>query len=127
MAKKEFTYYGKTLDELKGMTMDDFAQIAPARARRSLKRGLNRSQKSLLQKIKSNKQNIETHCRNMVIIPEMMGKLIKVHNGKEWIPVSINEEMLGHSLGEFALTRKRVSHSAPGVGATKSSASMSVK
>lgn len=127
MAKKEFTLYGKTLEELKGMSVDDFAKIAPARARRSLRRGLTSAQQSLIEKIRKNKRNIETHCRNMIILPEMLGLTIKVHDGKSFIPLTIEPDMLGHALGEFAITRKKIAHSAPGVGATRSTSSMSVK
>ena len=73
------------------------------------------------------KNNIETHCRDAIILPEMVGKTIKVYSGKEFIPVTINEDMIGHYLGEFVLTRNRVQHSAPGIGATRSSAALSVK
>ena len=48
-----------------------------------------------------------------------------VYNGKEFIPLTITAEMLGHYLGEFVLTRKKVAHSAPGIGATRSSAAQS--
>ncbi|MEE9525254.1 MAG: 30S ribosomal protein S19 [Candidatus Woesearchaeota archaeon] len=127
MAKKEFTYYGKTLDELKNLSLNEFAEIAPARVRRSLKRGLTDPQQILLKKIKKGESNIETHCRNMIILPEMMDKTISVYNGKAFIKIIILPEMIGHYLGEFAGTRKGVSHSAPGIGATRSSAAMSVK
>jgi small subunit ribosomal protein S19 len=127
MAKKEFTYRGKNLDELKSISINEFMLLLPARQRRSLKRGFTNAQKILLKNIKENKNNIKTHCRDMIIIPVMVGLLIKVHNGKEFIPVRIQPEMIGHYLGEFALTRKRIEHSAPGVGATRSSASISVK
>ena len=127
MAKKEFSYRGKTLEELKGLSMNELAALLPARQRRVLKRGLTEQQKILLKKIKKNKGNIETQCRDMIILPEMIGKTIKVHRGKDFFPVIIIEEMIGHYLGEFALTRKRVEHSAPGIGATKSSAALSVK
>jgi len=63
----------------------------------------------------------------MIVLPEMLGKLIRVYNGKEYVPVAIEPEMLGHRLGEFTQTRKKVTHSAPGIGATKSSASLSVR
>lgn len=63
----------------------------------------------------------------MIVLPEMVGKLIQVHNGKIFAPVAITDEMIGHYLGEFALTRQKVKHSAPGIGATKSSAAASVK
>ena len=127
MAKKEFTYRGKTLEELKSLSLNELAELLPSKQRRSIKKGFTEQQKILLKKIRKNEQNIETHCRDMMILPEMVGKLIKIHNGKEFMSVSIVEEMIGHSLGEFAFTRNRVEHSAPGIGATRSSASLSVK
>ncbi len=127
MAKKEFTYRGKTLDELKKLSLSEFILLLPSRQRRSLKRGLTEQQKKLLKQIKENKNDVKTHCRDMIILPEMVGKTIRVHNGKEFIPVVIQNEMIGHYLGEFALTRKKVEHSAPGIGATRSSAALSVK
>ena len=127
MAKKEFTFKGKNIEELKKLSVEEFRLLVAARQRRSLKRGFTQLQKRLLKKIRKNAKNIETHCRDMIIIPEMLDKTIKVHSGKEFIPVLIQPDMLGHYLGEFVLTRKRVAHSAPGVGATRSSAAISVK
>ncbi len=127
MAKKEFAYRGKSIEELKGMSLNEIAALLPARQRRSLKRGLTEQQKILLSRVKKNKANIKTHCRDMVILPEMIGKTIKVYNGKEFAPIIIVEDMIGHYLGEYALTRQRVEHSAPGIGATRSSAALSVK
>lgn len=124
---KVFVYKGKNLEELKKLTLEEFAKLIPSRERRSLKRGLTEQQKTLLKHIKQGKKEFKTHCRDLVILPEMVDKLIKVHNGKEWVPVKIQPEMLGHRLGEFALTRKQIKHSAPGIGATRSSASMSVR
>ena len=127
MARKEFMFYGKTMEDIKKMSLKEFSLLLPSRLRRNIKRGFTDSQKRFLEKLKSGKDNIETHCRNMIILPEMVGKNISIHNGKEFVKIFITEEMLGHRLGEFALTRKLVSHSAPGIGATRSSASMSVK
>ncbi len=127
MAKKEFTYRGKTLEELKTLSLNELASLMPARQRRSLKRGLTEQQKILLKKIKKNESNIETQCRDMIVLPEMIGKTIKVHSGKAFVPVIIIDEMIGHCLGEFVLTRRKVEHSAPGIGATRSSAALSVK
>jgi small subunit ribosomal protein S19 len=127
MAKKEFTYRGKKLQELQALSLNEFIELLPARQRRSLKRGITTKQKMVLEKVKNGGKNIKTHCRDMIILPEMVGNLIKVHNGKEFVPVAIQQEMIGHLLGEFALTRKRIAHSAPGVGATRSSASISVR
>ena len=127
MAKKEFTFKGKTAEEIKQMSLSELAQLLTSRQRRTIKRGFTEQQKILLKKIRNNEKNIETHCRDMIILPEMIGKTIKVHQGKEFLPVNIEPDMVGHYLGEFLLTRKRVAHSAPGIGATRSSASLSVK
>lgn len=127
MAKKEFSFKGKTLEELKAMSLKEFGELVNSRARRNIKRGLTEEQKKIIDKIKSNDKNLKTHCRDMIIVPEMVGAMIKVHNGKEFQIVNIQGEMLGHYLGEFAPSRKRVGHNAPGIGATKSSSSMSVR
>src|SRR3989338_5232817 len=124
MVKKEITIKGKTLEELKKMSTNELAQLLTSRQRRTIKRGMTEQQKTLLEKLRSNEKNIETHCRDMVILPEMVGVTIKVHQGREFIPVAIEAEMIGHYLGEFALTRRRVAHNAPGIVATRSSASL---
>lgn len=127
MAKKEFTFRGKKLEDLQSMAVNEFAELCTSRARRSLKRGLSDDQKVLFKKIRSGKKNVKTHSRETVITPELVGHTILVHNGKEYAPVTIMTEMLGHMLGEYSLTRKRVGHNSPGVGATKSSAHVSMK
>ena len=132
MAKKELTYRGKTEEELRNMSLKEFAELLPARQRRSVTRGFTELQKKLLIKIKKAKEGkykkpIKTHCRNIVLIPEMLGLIIHVHRGKDFVPVEITVEKLGHYLGEFRMTRTKITHSAPGVGATKSSSAASVK
>ena len=127
MAKKEFTYKGKRMEDLKALTVNEVAELLPARARRSLKRGLTEEHRKVLSKIEKGDKNIKTHCRNMVILPVMVDHIVKVHNGREFVNVGIQPEMIGHFLGEFALTRKSITHSSPGVGATRSSANISVK
>lgn len=127
MVKKEFTFKGKSLEELQKIGLNELAQLLTARQRRIIKRGFTEQQKILLKKLRANEKNIETHCRDMIILPEMIGATIKVHQGKEFLPITIEADMIGHYLGEFALTRKKVAHSAPGIGATRSSASLSVK
>lgn len=126
MARKEFTYKGKTLAELQGMDIKGVAALYPARQRRSLLRGFTEQQKILLKNLQQ-KDIVKTHCRDMVVLPSMVGKTILLHTGREFVAVRVAQEMLGRYLGEFALTRKRVQHSAPGVGATRSSASASVR
>lgn len=127
MAKKEFIYRGKTLKELNELDINDFAKLIPARQRRTLLRGMTEEEQKLLKKIRAKEKNIETHCRDMIILPEMVGLIIKIHQGKTFLPVIMTEEMIGHRLGEFALTRNKVAHNAPGIGATKSSSSISVR
>ncbi|MBI4141074.1 30S ribosomal protein S19 [Candidatus Woesearchaeota archaeon] len=124
---KEFSYHGKTFDEIKRMNIDEFAQLLPSRERRKLLKGLTEQEKKFLETTKQNKTKLRTHCREIVITPEMVGKIIHVHNGKDFLPVMVEKEMLGHRLGEFAQTRKKVLHSAPGIGSTRSSASLSVR
>ena len=63
----------------------------------------------------------------MLVFPEMVGMTLHIHNGKLFHPVIIQPEMVGHFLGEYALTRSKVAHSAPGVGATKSSTAAASK
>ncbi|MBS3119627.1 30S ribosomal protein S19 [Candidatus Woesearchaeota archaeon] len=123
----EFTFYGKTLEELQKMSREEFAAILPSRQRRSLKRGFTHPEAKLLGHIEKNKSPLETHAREMIILPVMLDKTIRVHNGREFMNVIIRPEMLGHRLGEFAMTRREVGHHAPGIGATRSSAHMSVK
>ncbi len=126
---KEFKFKGKTVEELKKMSLEEFAELLTARARRTIKRGFKEPQKTLLKKLrkKGDKKIVRTHVRDMIIIPEMLGKKIAIHNGKEWNVVEIKPEMLGHYLGEFAITRKRVIHSGPGIGATRSTKFASMK
>ncbi|MEA1994001.1 MAG: 30S ribosomal protein S19 [Euryarchaeota archaeon] len=126
MAKKEFMYRGYSMEELEEMAMDKFITLLPARKRRSLKRGFSEQQKKLLKRIKTVKETsgdviIRTHSRDMIILPEMVGLKIAIHKGNGFETVTIPPRMIGHYLGEFALTRTRVKHSSPGVGATKTS------
>lgn len=125
---KEFRYRGYTLDQLKEMSIDEFMKLLKSRARRALKRGLTHSQKRLLEKIRKDPTKFyKTHERDMIILPEMVGCTIGVHNGKEFVPVKIKPEMIGHRLGEFAITTKKVKHSAPGVGASRATKHIAVK
>jgi small subunit ribosomal protein S19 len=123
MAKK-FSFRGKTLEELNEMSLEDFSKLLTARERRALKRGMPRVHKKLLEKIRKSRGKdklIRTHARDMVIIPEMVGAKLGIHNGHEFQMLIVDENMIGHRLGEFALTRAKVKHSSPGLGATRSS------
>jgi len=126
---REFAYRGYTLNQLQGMSMDEFINLLPSRQRRSLHRGLTPEQRILLEKIREAKEVfrkgsskvVKTQVRDIIILPEMVGTTILVHNGKDFISVEIKPEMIGHFLGEFAITNKPVKHGTPGIGASRSS------
>ena len=126
---KDFMYRGHDLNSLQSMSMDEFINLLPSRQRRSLQRGLTPEQRILLEKMrkaqeavrKGGEATIKTHVRDMVILPEMVAAKIGVHNGKEFVTVEIKPEMIGHYLGEFAITNKPVRHGTPGIGASRSS------
>ncbi len=117
---REFRYRGYTLEELQKMSLEQLAELLPARERRKIKRGFTEQEEKLLRKLRK-KGTARTHCRDMIVLPEMVGKVVFVHNGKEFVRVEIKPEMIGHRLGEFAQTRRFEKHSGPGVGATRSS------
>jgi len=121
--KKQFTYRGKTMDELKKLDAREFSKFLTSRERRTINRQFNDIENFVnkcKEKISKNKI-IKTHKRNIIIIPQMVGMKIGIYNGKTFVPVQIVNEMLGHRLGEFALTRGKIQHGSAGVGATKGS------
>ena len=111
------------------MDTREFAKLVKSRARRTLLRNFDVVEKFVkkCQERTAKGKNIRTHDRSLVIVPQMIDLTIYVHNGNGYIQVKITDQMLGHRLGEFSLTRKNVKHGAAGVGATKSSSSLSVK
>jgi len=123
---KKFSYRGYSLEDLQKLPLDDFAKLLPSRQRRSLTRGFTPKQKKLIERVREARASgkdtpIRTHSRDMVIIPEMIGLKFAVYNGKEFVVVEVKPEMVGHRLGEFSQTRKKVVHGTPGIGATRSS------
>nr|XP_035139053.2 40S ribosomal protein S15-like [Callithrix jacchus] len=102
-------------------------QLYSARQRRRLNRGLRWKQHSLLKRLHKAKKEappmekpevVKTHLRDMIILPEMVGSMVGVYNGKTFNQVEIKPEMIGHYLGEFSITYKPVKHGRPGIGAT---------
>ena len=118
--KEEFLYRGRKIADLAKLSIEELAELLPARQRRSIKRGVSKEQKKLLTTLRG-KETVRTHLRDMIILPEMVGKSIEIYNGKSFEKVEVMPEMVGHYFGEFALTRGRVQHGAAGVGATRSS------
>jgi small subunit ribosomal protein S19 len=126
---KEFAYRGYNLSQLQNLSMDEFIILLPSRQRRSLHHGFPPEHRILLEKIRKAREDlrqgkpvtVKTHLRDMIILPEMVGISISVHNGKEFVAVEIKPEMIGHYLGEFAITNRPVKHGTPGIGASRSS------
>lgn len=120
---KEQFYRGKSLDYLKTLDVREAAKFLTARSRRSVLRRfqpienfIKRCEQSF-----SNKKKIKTHLRDIVIVPKLVGYTIGIYNGKTFNDILITSDMIGHRLGEFSPTRTKVTHSAAGIGATKSS------
>lgn len=125
---REFSYKGKTLEELQALSYDEFAELAPASLRRSLKRS-GHSAKKFLEKLRKHdkRKPFKTHTREMVVLPEMAGMKFEVYCGKEWSKFEVLPDMIGHRIGEYAHTCKQVKHSGPGIGATRGSKSVELK
>jgi len=120
---KEFTYHGLSKEELANISNEKLFKLFTARVRRSLTRGINDDKRKLMEEMKdkNNKNPIKTHLRDVIILPYMIGKTVHVFSGKEFVPITITLQMVGHYLGEYVITNKRVNHGAPGVGASRSS------
>jgi small subunit ribosomal protein S19 len=110
-SKDKFFRGVNTLD-LKGLELREFAKYVKAGERRTILRNPDVIEKFVAKCEKRSSQNksIKTHDRTIVVVPKMIGKTIHVHNGKEFLKIEIVDEMLGHRLGEFAMTRKIAKH-----------------
>jgi small subunit ribosomal protein S15e len=118
------------LDDLLDLSSEDLMNLVHARARRRFQRGLKRKPMGLISKLRKAKKEappnekpatVKTHLRDMIIVPEMVGSMVGIYNGKVFNQVEIKPEMIGHYLGEFSLSYKPVKHGRPGIGATNSS------
>lgn len=127
--KKEFTYRGLTLPELKQLPLDELLPLLPSRVRRSYARGVTAPEKKFLQNVEQANEGeaVRTHYRHLGVLPRFVGKTVAVYTGKEFQDVVVQPEMIGHRLGEFASSTKRSAHSGVGVGATRSSKHVPLK
>lgn len=119
--KEEFTYRGHSIADLKKMELNQISALLPSRQRRKVKRGFTGDEQKIIDAVKAGDKKIKTHVREMIILPDMIGVTFEIHTGKEWKPVEVIPEMVGHYIGEFALTRKTVTHGSAGIGATRGS------
>lgn len=129
MAAKDFSYRGKTPEELKLLDTREFAKLVKSRTRRAILRQTAEIEKFVAkcEKAKAKGKQIKTHLRDIVIVPKMIGYTVLIHNGKQFLPIEIIPEMISHRIGEFSITRQKVKHGAAGIGATKSSMAKATK
>lgn len=123
---REYKYRGHSLEQLQGMSFESFLGLLPSRQRRTLNRGISDEKKKLIEETRLAKDGkikgpIKTHARDMVVLPSMVGLTIHVHSGKEFVALEIKPEMVGHYIGEYVITNKKVVHGTPGIGASRSS------
>ncbi len=123
---REFLFRGLSKEELDNTSLEKLFQLFNSRQRRSLTRGITDGKRKLIEEMKSAKAGklknpIKTHLRDLIVLPYMIGVTVHVFSGKEFVPLTIRTEMVGHYLGEYVITNKRVNHGAPGVGASRSS------
>lgn len=127
--QKEFLYRGYPIEELVAMPLNEQLELLPSRTRRFFKRGFDHDTQVFWDKAQAAGagEDLRTHLRDFPVMPQLVGKMVHIHNGKEFQKIGVTAEMIGHKLGEFALTRKSVKHTGPGVGATRSSKFMPLK
>ena len=123
---QEFKYRGYNIEQLKAMSLEQFLELLPSRQRRSLNRGISDVKRKLLGEVRQARDGklsnpIRTHSRDMIILPYMVGLTIHVYSGKEFVALEIKPPMVGHYLGEYVITNKKVVHGTPGIGASRSS------
>ncbi len=127
--KKEFTFKGKTLEELQTLEVREFAKLLRSRQRRSVLRNFQKVEDFITRakEKEAKKKPIKTHARDLVVVPAMIGMRIHIYKGNGFTPIDMISDMLGHKFGEFAPTRVKAKHTKAGVGATKGSKSKSKK
>jgi small subunit ribosomal protein S15e len=126
---KKFMFKGMELDKVLDLSQEELMALVPARARRRFNRGLKRKPMALIKRLRKAKRAcgehqkpdpVKTHLRNMIIVPEMIGSVVGVYNGKVFTQVEIKPEMIGMYLAEFSISYKPVGHGRAGMSATSS-------
>jgi small subunit ribosomal protein S15e len=122
-AFRKFTYRGVELEKLLDMPTAEVVKMFNARHRRKFARGIKRGPMTLIKKLTKAKKDVaygekpvpvKTHLRDTVILPEMIGSIVGVYNGKQFINVEIKPDLVGCYLGEFSITYKPVKHGRAG-------------
>ena len=123
---QEFKYRGYNIEQLNAMSIEQFLHLLPSRQRRSLNRDISEEKRKLLAELRQAREKntdkpIRTHTRDMIILPYLVGLTIHVYTGKEFMALEVKPQMVGHYLGEYIITNKKVVHGTPGIGASRSS------
>merc|ERR1711990_47282 len=128
---KKFSYRGVELDKLLDLSTEEFINMTNSRHRRALRRGIKKRHTTFIGRLRKEKlkvkgtmdkpHHVKTHCRNVTILPDMVGNIVGIYNGKMMLGIEIKPEMVGTFLGEYGITYKPVRHGRPGIGATHSS------
>merc|ERR1719471_478163 len=119
---KKQLWRGMDTQKLLEMTPTQLRNKMVARHRRALKNGRQPSHQRFLKRCRralkefknepgTKPKPVLTHLRNMIIVPEMIGNIVGVHNGKQFLAVEVKAPMVGTFLGEYAMTYKYVVHS----------------
>mmetsp|Transcript_915 Transcript_915/g.1261 ORF Transcript_915/g.1261 Transcript_915/m.1261 type:complete len:147 (+) Transcript_915:1074-1514(+) len=130
----QYLYKGIDKESMAKLKIKDLLVKMSSRNRRKIKRlqKLNQKQTKNFSNIKTfgkkigqtnrkKKKILKTHVRNFIILPEIIGKKLSIHNGITFSNIFLKSSMIGKYLGEYALTYKLVKHGSPGIGATHSS------
>lgn len=128
---RRFTYRGIDVEQLMDMPIEEFANLLDSKSRRRVRRGFSEQEKQFLldcehSKLEAAKTGerpscVTTSCRRMIVLPQLVGCAVGVHNGREFVAFDIRPEMVGYRLADFSSARKTTSHGKPGIGATSSS------
>ena len=108
----------------KGTSGDKFitpelVELFRTRIRRRVRRGLGHRYNKFIEKVRKSKKNcvpgekpvaVKTHYRSMIVVPELIGGVVGIYNGKEFLNVEIKFDMVGRYLAEFAMTYKPTKH-----------------
>jgi small subunit ribosomal protein S19 len=111
--RKEAKFKGKTLEELQKLDVREFAKLLNARQRRTVLRNFQEHENFLKRTkkfLEKGKKSVKTHKRDLVIVPQLVGIRLQIYNGRQFNPIDVTIEMLGHKFGEFSPTRAKAKH-----------------
>jgi small subunit ribosomal protein S19 len=115
---KVFKFKGKSLEELQNMSLEELSLLLPSRERRKINRGFTEQEQIFLKNLEAGQKKLKTHCRDMIVLPNMIGKKISIYSGKEFVDVMIVGEMIGYRFGQLVPSKKIAVHTTMGAKKT---------